>query len=171
MKLEFNNIIFYLLITTILLDVFLGSLRALNERKWNSTVGINGILRKTAMIGSSIFLIVILAIFGIIFIKLQTHRKAKAEQATTEEEYATELEAVASEGEPEIADLTGLDIVSNAAPAPQGVLEGKVIHKPHMTDNTISLQKADLSVLLSAHLPPQEGLFQQPLQLHLPGFQ
>ena len=93
-----------------------------------------------------IFLIVILAIFGIIFIKLQTHRKAKAERATTEEEYATELEAVASEGEPEIADLTGLDIVSNAAPAPQGVLEGKVIHKPHMTDNTISLQKADLSV-------------------------
>ena len=59
MKLEFNNIIFYLLITTILLDVFLGSLRALNERKWNSTIGINGILRKTAMIGSSIFLIVI----------------------------------------------------------------------------------------------------------------
>ena len=59
MTLNFNNIIFYLLITTILLDVFLGSLRALNERKWNSTIGINGILRKTAMIGSSIFLIVI----------------------------------------------------------------------------------------------------------------
>lgn len=59
MKLDFNNIIFYLLITTILLDIFLGSLRALNERKWNSAIGINGILRKTAMIGSSIFLIVI----------------------------------------------------------------------------------------------------------------
>lgn len=59
MKLDFNNIIFYLLITTILLDIFLGSLRALNEKKWNSTIGINGILRKTAMIGSSIFLIVI----------------------------------------------------------------------------------------------------------------
>ena len=57
--LKFNNIIFYLLITTILLDIFLGSLRALKEKKWNSTVGINGILRKNAMIGSSIFLIVI----------------------------------------------------------------------------------------------------------------
>ena len=65
MKLDFNNIIFYLLITTILLDVFLGSLRALNERKWNSTIGINGILRKTAMIGSSIFLIIIDSILKI----------------------------------------------------------------------------------------------------------
>ena len=65
MKLDFNNIIFYLLITTILLDIFLGSLRALNERKWNSTIGINGILRKTAMIGSSIFLIVIDSILKI----------------------------------------------------------------------------------------------------------
>lgn len=59
MNLNFNNIIFYLLITTILLDIFLGSLRAIKEKKWNSTVGINGTLRKIAMIGSSIFLIVI----------------------------------------------------------------------------------------------------------------
>jgi len=65
MILNFNNIIFYLLITTILLDVFLGSLRALKERKWNSTVGINGILRKSAMIGSSIFLIIIDSILKI----------------------------------------------------------------------------------------------------------
>lgn len=65
MTLNFNNIIFYLLITTILLDVFLGSLRALKEKKWNSTVGINGILRKTAMIGSSIFLIIIDSILKI----------------------------------------------------------------------------------------------------------
>ena len=65
MKLNFNNIIFYLLITTILLDIFLGSLRALKEKKWNSTVGINGILRKTAMIGSSIFLIIIDSILKI----------------------------------------------------------------------------------------------------------
>jgi len=59
MILNFNNFIFYLLIITILLDVFLGSIRALKEKKWNSTIGINGILRKTAMIGSSIFLIII----------------------------------------------------------------------------------------------------------------
>ena len=65
MTLNFNNIIFYLLITTILLDIFLGSLRALKERKWNSTVGINGILRKSAMIGSSIFLIIIDSILKI----------------------------------------------------------------------------------------------------------
>lgn len=65
MILKFNNIIFYLIITTILLDIFLGSLRALKERKWNSTVGINGILRKTAMIGSSIFLIIIDSILKI----------------------------------------------------------------------------------------------------------
>ncbi len=65
MQLDFNDIIFYLLLTTILLDIFLGSLRALKESKWNSTVGINGILRKTAMIGSSIFLIVIDSILKI----------------------------------------------------------------------------------------------------------
>ena len=65
MILNFNNIIFYLLITTILLDIFLGSLRSIKEKKWNSTVGINGILRKTAMIGSSIFLIIIDSILKI----------------------------------------------------------------------------------------------------------
>lgn len=65
MQLNFNNIIFYLLITTILLDVFLGTLRAIKERMWNSTIGINGILRKTAMIGSSIFLILIDSILKI----------------------------------------------------------------------------------------------------------
>lgn len=65
MNLNFNNIIFYLLLTTILLDIFLGSLRALKEKKWNSTIGINGILRKTAMIGSSIFLIIIDSILRI----------------------------------------------------------------------------------------------------------
>ena len=63
--LNFNNIIFYLLVTAILLDIFLGSLRAMKEKKWNSTIGINGILRKTAMIGSSIFLIIIDSILKI----------------------------------------------------------------------------------------------------------
>ena len=63
--LKFNNIIFYLLVISILLDVFLGSIRAIKERTWNSTVGINGILRKTAMIGSSVFLIVVDSILNI----------------------------------------------------------------------------------------------------------
>ena len=63
--LKFNNIIFYLLVISILLDVFLGSIRAIKDRSWNSTVGINGILRKTAMIGSSVFLIVVDSILNI----------------------------------------------------------------------------------------------------------
>lgn len=57
--LRFNNVIFYLLVISILLDVFLGSIRAIKDKSWNSTVGINGILRKTAMIGSSVFLIIV----------------------------------------------------------------------------------------------------------------
>lgn len=63
--LRFNNVIFYLLVISILLDVFLGSIRAIKDRSWNSTVGINGILRKTAMIGSSVFLIVVDSILNI----------------------------------------------------------------------------------------------------------
>ena len=63
--LKFNNVIFYLLVISILLDVFLGSIRAIKDRSWNSAVGINGILRKTAMIGSSVFLIVVDSILNI----------------------------------------------------------------------------------------------------------
>ena len=63
--LNFNNIIFYLLVTAILLDIFLGSLRALKEKKCNITIGINGILRKTAIIGISILLIIIDSILKI----------------------------------------------------------------------------------------------------------
>ena len=63
--LKFNNVIFYLLIVSILLDVFLGSIRAVKDKSWNSTVGINGILRKTAMIGSSVFLIIVDSILNI----------------------------------------------------------------------------------------------------------
>ena len=63
--LKFNNVIFYLLVISILLDVFLGSIRAIKERTWNSTVGINGILRKCAMIGSGVFLIVVDSILNI----------------------------------------------------------------------------------------------------------
>ena len=39
-----------ILLLLIILDTILGSIRALKEHKWNSTFGINGILRKTAMI-------------------------------------------------------------------------------------------------------------------------
>ena len=51
-----NNPIIKIFIIALLFDVFLGSLRALKERKWNSTIGINGMLRKAGMIGSILFL-------------------------------------------------------------------------------------------------------------------
>jgi toxin secretion/phage lysis holin len=51
-----NNSTIRILIISIVLDVFLGSLRAFKEKKWNSTVGINGMLRKFGMIGSVFFL-------------------------------------------------------------------------------------------------------------------
>ena len=51
-----NSPIIRILLLTIVLDVFLGSIRAWKEHKWNSTVGINGMLRKIAMIGCIFFL-------------------------------------------------------------------------------------------------------------------
>ena len=51
-----SNLISRLLIISILLDIFLGSLRAVKEKNWNSTVGINGMLRKIGMLGSIVFL-------------------------------------------------------------------------------------------------------------------
>lgn len=44
-----NNVIIKVLIIALIFDIFLGSLRAIKEHKWNSTVGINGILRKVGM--------------------------------------------------------------------------------------------------------------------------
>ncbi len=55
----FNNVIFKVLILAVFLDTFLGSVRAIKLRKWNSTFGINGVLRKIAIVGSCIFLIII----------------------------------------------------------------------------------------------------------------
>ena len=51
-----NNPLCKILAIILILDVFLGSLRAIKEHKWNSTVGINGMLRKFGMIGSIICL-------------------------------------------------------------------------------------------------------------------
>lgn len=52
----------------ILLDTFLGCLRAAKEKKWNSCFGINGLLRKVAMVGSVALLMVIDYIFNVNFI-------------------------------------------------------------------------------------------------------
>lgn len=48
-----------IILLLIALDVILGSIRALKERKWNSTVGINGLLRKGAMIVCAIAFIIL----------------------------------------------------------------------------------------------------------------
>ena len=47
-----NSPIVKILIIALLFDVFLGSLRAIKEKNWNSTIGINGMLRKAGMVGS-----------------------------------------------------------------------------------------------------------------------
>lgn len=47
-----GNPVVKVLIITLLLDVVLGSLRAIKEHSWNSTVGINGMIRKVGMLGS-----------------------------------------------------------------------------------------------------------------------
>lgn len=54
-SLQGNPFIRILLIACIW-DLFLGILRALKEKQINSSAGINGIIRKVGMIGSSIFL-------------------------------------------------------------------------------------------------------------------
>ena len=51
-----NNAIIKILIVAVFLDTFLGVLRAVKERKFNSGVGIDGGIRKIAMIGSIAFL-------------------------------------------------------------------------------------------------------------------
>ena len=51
-----ENIVIKALLLFLILDTFLGSIRAWKEHKWNSTVGINGMLRKIAMIGCIFFL-------------------------------------------------------------------------------------------------------------------
>lgn len=51
-----SNPIARLFLILLFLDVFLGSLRAIKQHSWNSTVGINGMLRKAGMIGTILFL-------------------------------------------------------------------------------------------------------------------
>ena len=63
-----HNIFLESLVLVIALDTFLGCLRAIKERSWNSTFGINGLLRKFARIGSVAILMVIDYIIKIDFI-------------------------------------------------------------------------------------------------------
>lgn len=54
-----NNPFIKILIIAVFLDTFLGALRALKERKFNSGVGIDGGIRKVAMLGCIAFLAVL----------------------------------------------------------------------------------------------------------------
>jgi len=54
-----HNIFAQIVVWAIFLDTFLGVLRAIKERKFNSCVGIDGGIRKIAMIGCIAFLAVL----------------------------------------------------------------------------------------------------------------
>ena len=54
-----SHLFFKLLLYAVLLDTVLGVLRAIKEHKFNSCVGIDGAIRKVAMILSVVFLMVI----------------------------------------------------------------------------------------------------------------
>ena len=54
-----SHLFFNLLLYAVLLDTVLGVLRAIKEHKFNSCVGIDGAIRKVAMILSVVFLMVI----------------------------------------------------------------------------------------------------------------
>lgn len=51
-----HNLFVQIVVIAILLDTFLGVLRAIKERKFNSCMGIDGGIRKVAMIGCIAFL-------------------------------------------------------------------------------------------------------------------
>lgn len=55
----FGNLFVVLVLLAIAMDTFLGALRAFKYHKWNSSVGIDGGLRKVAMLGSVFFLILV----------------------------------------------------------------------------------------------------------------
>ena len=54
-----NNLFVQIVVIAIFLDTFLGVLRAIKERKFNSGIGIDGGIRKIAMIGCIAFLAVL----------------------------------------------------------------------------------------------------------------
>lgn len=54
-----NNTFVKILIIVVFLDTFLGVLRAIKERKFNSGIGIDGGIRKVAMLGCIAFLVIL----------------------------------------------------------------------------------------------------------------
>lgn len=54
-----THVLLVLVLIAIVFDLFLGVMRAFKERKPNSTIGIDGMIRKTSMIVCLLFLIVL----------------------------------------------------------------------------------------------------------------
>ena len=54
-----ENISFKLLLIFIVFDIIFGILRAIKEKEINSTIGIDGMIRKVGMIISTIFLFLV----------------------------------------------------------------------------------------------------------------
>lgn len=63
-----KHLFFEILIYAVLMDTFLGVLRAIKEHKFNSCIGIDGMIRKVAMLFSVIFLMIIDSITQIDFL-------------------------------------------------------------------------------------------------------
>lgn len=63
-----NTKYFNLLLVFVAFDIFFGILRAIKERKINSCIGINGLIRKTGMIFSNVFLFIIDTLINLNFI-------------------------------------------------------------------------------------------------------
>ena len=63
-----RHLFFIILLYAVLMDTFLGVLRAIKEHKFNSCVGIDGAIRKVAMLFSVMFLMFIDSIVQIDFL-------------------------------------------------------------------------------------------------------
>ena len=63
-----QHIFFKILIYAVLMDTFLGVLRAIKERKFNSSAGIDGAIRKVGMLFSVMFLMIVDSIIQIDFL-------------------------------------------------------------------------------------------------------
>ena len=63
-----SHLFFVLLLYVVILDTVLGVLRAIKEHKFNSCVGIDGAIRKAAMILSVVFMMIIDSIVKIDFL-------------------------------------------------------------------------------------------------------
>lgn len=72
-----NNLI-KIFVILVLLDIFMGVCRAVKERKFNSTIGIDGAIRKVAMIGCITFLVLLDACsdFNLLFVLPENLRGA-----------------------------------------------------------------------------------------------